>query len=353
MHNEFREQLIKPESGFLALLVNMLENRLTDIEDPAIQILGQLAEHVDVQVDLINNGHVKNLVSMMKSRKHEISSGAILATLSILKHAYIRHRAIEEGIVVTLVNHLKHQKKCLFAAYAFSRILDYENIRTAMIGQSAPDYIVTALKQGSFNATVENEPGKEVLSSLMRNDELRAEVLEAHTTAALCTMFKKGDQALNHAAFDFLDIMSDYPDGRELIRGAKIPIFRAIVAALDHQKWDSQRNAAMALHTLYGIQDPEKKTFVMQEFQSAILYGIPQILKLLVHDRSYRVVGGAVALLALSHDETVRACVREHEDFKFARSGYFSKSRKLQYHGSDPREGELCFFLEHYGDLTS
>jgi hypothetical protein len=40
---------------------------------------------------------------------------------------------------------------------------------------------------------------------------------------------------------------------------------------------------------------------------------------------------------------TVRAGVREHADFKFARSGYFSKSIKLQYHDSDPREGNLCF----------
>ncbi|KAG1892854.1 uncharacterized protein F5891DRAFT_1176646 [Suillus fuscotomentosus] len=326
----------------------MLEHRLTDIEDPAIQILGQLANYVDVQGDLIENGHIKDMVSLMKSRKPETSSGAILAMLSILPHSRIRyHKAIEEDVVVTLVNHLKHQKKSLFAAYAFSRILDYDNIRTAMIRLSAPDYIISAVKQGLFNATVENEPGKEVLGRLMSNDELRAAVLKAHTTAALCTMFKRGDTALNHAAFDFLDIVSDYPDGKELIKEAKIPIFRAIVAALDHQKWASQSNAAMALHTLFGIRDSSsERTFVSQEFRSVILEEISQILKLLVHDRSYRVVGGAAALLALSDDETVRTCVREHRDFKFARSEHFSKNRKLQYHGSDPREEDVHKMLD-------
>lgn len=132
-------------------------------------------------------------------------------------------------------------------------------------------------------------------------------------------MFKRGDTALNHAAFDFLDIVSDYrehafsciiiyakknqADGKVLIKEAKIPIFRAIVAALDHQKWASQSNAAMALHTLFGILDcSSERTFVTQEFRSVILEEISQILKLLVHDRSYRVVGGAAALLALSSD---------------------------------------------------
>lgn len=41
-------------------------------------------------------------------------------------------------------------------------------------------------------------------------DDLRAAILKSHTTEALCTMFKKGETALNHAAFDFLDIMSNY-----------------------------------------------------------------------------------------------------------------------------------------------
>lgn len=344
-HDEFRERLLHPENDFLVLLFNMLEHRLTDIEDPAIQILGQLASHVDVQEELIHKGHIKNLASLMKSRKHEISSGAILAMLSILPYPFIRFRAIEEGVVETLVNHLKHQKKCLLAAYAFSRILDYENIRKAMFELSAPDYIITTFKRGSFNGTVENEPGKEVLGRLMRNDDLRAAILKAHITEALCTMFKKGETALNHAAFDFLDIMSNYPDGKEMIKESKIPIFSAIVTALDHQEWALQKNAAMALNTLFGIRDSER-TFVTQEFQSVILEGIPRILKLLVHDRSYRVVGGAAALLALSDDRTVRAGVREHADFKFARSGYFSKSIKLQYHDSDPREEDVHKILD-------
>lgn len=345
-HDTFRKQLLQQESGFLALLVNMLEHRLTDIEDPAIEILRELAVHVDVQDDLINKGHIKNLASLMKNRKHETSSGAILAMLSILPHPFIRLSAIKEKVVETLVNNLKNQKKCLLAAYALSRILDYENTRTAMFELSAPDYIVSVFKQGSFNGSVENEPGKEVLGRLMRNDGLRAAVLQAHTTAALCTMFKKGEAALNHAAFDFLDIMSDYPDGQELVKESKIPIFRAIVAALNHQKWDSQQNAAMALRTLFGIHHGSERTFVMQEFQSVILDEYPQILKLLVNDRSYRVVGGAAALLALSEDGIIRARVREHADFKFVRSGYFSKSLKLQYHGSDPREEDVHKMLD-------
>ncbi|KAG1807161.1 uncharacterized protein BJ212DRAFT_768474 [Suillus subaureus] len=324
----------------------MLEHRLTDIEDPAIQILGQLANHTDVQGDLIHNGHIKNLASLMKNRKHETSSGAILAMLSLLPYPYIQLTAIKEGVVETLVNHLKHKKKCLFAAYAFSRILDHENIRKAMFELSAPDYIISAFKQGSFIVTVENEPGKEVLGRLMRNDDLRAAVLKAHTTAALCTMFKKGEATLNHAAFDFLDIISNYPDGKELIKESKIAIFRAIVVALDNQKWDSQMNAAIALHTLFGIRHSSERTFVTHEFQSVILEGLPRILKLLVHDRSYRVVGGAAALFALSEDGTVRARVREHADFKFARSGYFSRSIKLQYHDSDPREEDVHKMLD-------
>jgi len=43
--DNFRQRLLEPESGFLALLIDMLEHRLTDIEDPAIQILRQLAEY--------------------------------------------------------------------------------------------------------------------------------------------------------------------------------------------------------------------------------------------------------------------------------------------------------------------
>jgi hypothetical protein len=81
----------------------MVEHRLTDIEDPAIQILGQLANYgtkdkptstsrltstpvADVQADLIQRGLVKKLISLMKSRKQETSSGATLAMLSILPH---------------------------------------------------------------------------------------------------------------------------------------------------------------------------------------------------------------------------------------------------------------------------
>ncbi|KAG1733717.1 hypothetical protein EDB19DRAFT_1208414 [Suillus lakei] len=105
-------------------------------------------------------------------------------------------------------------------------------------------------------------------------------------------------------------------------------------------------NAAMALHVLFGIGHSSERTFVTEEFQSAILEGIPGILKLLVHDRSYRVVGGAAALFALSKDGTVRAHVREHADFKFARSRYFSRSMKLQYHDSDPREEDVHDMLD-------
>ncbi|KAG1893589.1 uncharacterized protein F5891DRAFT_985735 [Suillus fuscotomentosus] len=119
----FRDRLFDPGCGFIALLVDMLEHRLT--EDPAIQILGQLASHIDVQTDLIQRGFIEKLVSLMKSRKHETSSGAILTMLSILRHPYIRLKAIEEGVAVTLINRLKHRKNCLLAAYAFSRILDF------------------------------------------------------------------------------------------------------------------------------------------------------------------------------------------------------------------------------------
>ncbi|KAG0706276.1 armadillo-type protein [Suillus ampliporus] len=345
-HENFRKALLDPENGFFALLIDMLEHRLTDIEDPAIQILRQLASYADIQTDLIHKGHIKKLASLMKSRKHETSSGAILALLSILPHPFIRLVAVQEGVVETLVNHLKHQQKCLFAAYALSLILHYDNTRKAMFELSAPDYIVTALKQGSFNGTVENEHGKVVLKRLMHNDDLRAAVLQAHTIAALCTMFKKGELALNRAAMDFLDIMSNYPDGKELIKECKVTVFRAIVGALDRQDWGSQKNAAIALYTLFGIPHPSERTFVTEEFRSAILEGLPQILKLLAHDRSYRTVGGAAALLALSDDGAVRAFVREHADFKFVRSVYFSKSMKLQYHGSDPREEDVHTMLD-------
>lgn len=345
-HDKFRKQLLQPENGFLALLVNMLEHRLTDIEDPAIQILGQLASYIDVQEALIHKGHIENLASMMKNRKHQTSSGATLAMLSMLQYPYIRLAAIDQDVVETLVNHLKHKKKCLFAAYAFSRILDHDNIRKAMFDRSGPDYIISAFKQGSFIQTVENEPGKEVLGRLMRNDELRAAVLKAHTTAAFCTMFKKGEAALNHAAFDFLDIISNYPDGKELIKESKVAIFHSIVMALDNQNWASQMNAAMALHTLFWNRHSSERAFITQEFQPVILEGIPRILKLLRNDRSYRAVGGAAALFALSKDATVRAYVREHDDFKYARSGYFSKTINLQYHDSDPREEDVHKMLD-------
>ena len=41
----FRQRLLGPERGFLALLIDMLEHRLTDVEDPAIQILRNLADY--------------------------------------------------------------------------------------------------------------------------------------------------------------------------------------------------------------------------------------------------------------------------------------------------------------------
>lgn len=41
-----------------------------------------------------------------------------------------------------------------------------------MFELSAPDYIISTFKRGSFNETVENEPGKEVLGRLMRNGKL-------------------------------------------------------------------------------------------------------------------------------------------------------------------------------------
>jgi len=97
-----------------------------------------------------------------------------------------------------------------------------------MFELSAPQYIVNALKQGSFNGTVENEHGKVILERLMNNgnamhlffyrlvvlnilvDEMRAAILNSHITAALCTMLRKGDSALNHIMIDFLVIISDY-----------------------------------------------------------------------------------------------------------------------------------------------
>jgi len=41
----FRQRLLDHESNFLELLVDMVEHRLTDIEDPAIQILRELAKY--------------------------------------------------------------------------------------------------------------------------------------------------------------------------------------------------------------------------------------------------------------------------------------------------------------------
>jgi len=38
-----------------------------------------------------------------------------------------------------------------------------------MLQRSVPDHIVSALKQASFNGTVENEHGKDVLKRLMDN----------------------------------------------------------------------------------------------------------------------------------------------------------------------------------------
>lgn len=41
----FRRRLLDRETNFLELLIDMVEHRLTDIEDPAIQILRQLTNH--------------------------------------------------------------------------------------------------------------------------------------------------------------------------------------------------------------------------------------------------------------------------------------------------------------------
>lgn len=89
-------------------------------------------------------------------------------------------------------------------------------------------------------------------------------------------------------------------DGKELIRASKDAIFHAILGALDCQHWSSQTNAATTLHTLFGLRHSFENTFVAKEFQPTILEGLPHILRLLMHDRSYRTVGGAAALLALS-----------------------------------------------------
>jgi hypothetical protein len=93
-------------------------------------------------------------------------------------------------------------------------------------------------------------------------------------------------------------------DGKELIKASKGDIFRAIVEALDSQNWSKQEPAATVLHTLSSLRHPSGKTFIAEEFLSTILEGLPEILKLLSHDRSYRTVGGAAALLALSEDGT-------------------------------------------------
>lgn len=91
-------------------------------------------------------------------------------------------------------------------------------------------------------------------------------------------------------------------DGKELIKESKDAIFRAIVEALDCQTWSSQKHAATVLHTLFGMRHKEK-TFVMKEFESTILQGLPDILKLLAEDQQpHRTVGGAAGLLALSED---------------------------------------------------
>jgi hypothetical protein len=91
-------------------------------------------------------------------------------------------------------------------------------------------------------------------------------------------------------------------DGKELIRESKSAILHAIVGVLDCKNWSSQKNTATILHVLLGSRRSSKKTFVEEEFRSAILEGLPDILKLLVNGRSYRTVGGATALLALSED---------------------------------------------------
>ncbi|KAG1732688.1 uncharacterized protein EDB91DRAFT_1338315 [Suillus paluster] len=322
----------------------MLEHRLTDIEDPAIQILRHLASYDDVQLALNQRGLIKKLVSLMNSRKHETSSGAILTMLSIFPHPPIRSVAVKEGVVATLINHLKHQQKCLFAAYALSLIMDYDDIRKAMSELSVPDSIVSAVVHGSFNGTVENEHGKVVLGRLMHNDDLRAAVIKTYTTAALCAMFRKGELALNHAAVDFLDIMAKYPDGKEVIKESKDAIFHAIVGTA-HHTWNSQKHAAMALRTLFGIQHSSERSFVTKEFQPVILAGLPDILRLLKHEAVLPYCWRALYMLTFLK-ETVRARVREHEDFKCAKGKYFSKTMKLQYHSSDPREEDVHKLLD-------
>jgi hypothetical protein len=197
-------------------------------------------------------------------------------------------------------------------------------------------------------------------------------------------MFKMGETALNNAAFDFLDIMSNYrehvflctkiyakkikADGKELIKESKISIFSAIVTALDHQEWALQKNAAMALHTLFGIRNSER-TFVTQEFQSVILEGIPRILKLLVHDRSYRVVGGAAALLALSDDSMLHCMMGALYMLIFLKELYGlvcvstqilnlpeagTSQRASNYSIITQTHGKVTYvFLKRYGDLMS
>ncbi|OAX37717.1 ARM repeat-containing protein [Rhizopogon vinicolor AM-OR11-026] len=342
IYEEFRQRLLDGERNFLTLLIDMVEHRLTDIEDPAIQILRQLAIYGDVRAELIRRGLVKKLASLMKSRTQETSSGATLAMLSILPHQNIRSEVCKD-IVETLVNRLRHQRTSLFAAYALSHTLDHDDIREAMFELSAPNYIVSALKQGSFSGTVENEHGKDILGRLMHNDDIRAAVFKAHTTSALCTMFRKGSSVLNDTAVDFLIIISNYPDGKDLIRESKGAIFHSILGALDCHNWSSQKDAATVLHILFSNGH---SSFVAEEFQSAILDGLPDILKLLVHDRSYRIVGGATALLALCEDETVRTRVRDHADFRFIRRIYFSRDLDLQYHGSDLREEDVHKILD-------
>lgn len=126
-------------------------------------------------------------------------------------------------------------------------------------------------------------------------------------------------------------LRSTTADGTELIKGSKDAIFHAIVEALDCQTWSSQEHAATVLHTLFGMRHGEK-TFVVKEFQSTILQGLPDILKLLVEDQPHRTVGGAAGLLALSEDgmlgSTISACTCSY--FQRNRTDHRARARRFQ-----------------------
>ncbi|KAF9219898.1 ARM repeat-containing protein [Gyrodon lividus] len=290
-HYDVRRRLL--ELKLLPILMNMLENRLPLVEEPAVQVLRELGQYADVQSALIQHGHVKRMKIMMASQHANTVKGGTIGLLSLIQQQSIRWVATYLGTINMIIEGLRDQDHSLFAAYALSRLIKIHAVRPGVVESAAPKYLLGMLERNTFSGAVENETGERILRSLMRCDDLRAAVIQAGAMKMLVSMLRCGVVATTKAVLGFLHVMNNYDDGIDAITGHAGDLVEAALHPLGSQRWSEQRNGTRAIHELAMMSELEK------EVRES---GIARLLEMLNSDKACEVLGAATALRALSQD---------------------------------------------------